>query len=149
MSIHETKLRAACDDIIASQLLCKPLKEFASNLKNALEPDAPAKQPAPAASEVVRWVNAPVGAYGMRGPEHIVFIFCKATLSDREAIQRSLDPAFVTVRRAEFDTAADPGAVETGHTRVKVGADAPATVTALIAAINASVLTITRKETGR
>jgi hypothetical protein len=39
----------------------------------------------------------------------------------------------------EFDTA---NAVEAGHTRVVVGNDAPATITALINAINASVLNI-------
>ena len=42
----------------------------------------------------------------------------------------------------EFDSAQDPGAVEAGHTRVKIGNDAPASITALINAINASVLTI-------
>jgi hypothetical protein len=47
----------------------------------------------------------------------------------------------------EFDSAADPGAVETGHTRVKIGADAPATITALINAINASALDISAAET--
>jgi len=42
----------------------------------------------------------------------------------------------------EFDSAADPGAVEAGHTRVKIGVSAAATITALIDAINASALTI-------
>ena len=42
----------------------------------------------------------------------------------------------------EFDSAADPGAVEAGHTRVKIGVAASNTITALIDAINASALTI-------
>lgn len=42
----------------------------------------------------------------------------------------------------EFDTAVDPGQVEPGHTRVKVGVDAAATIAALILAVNLSALAI-------
>jgi hypothetical protein len=67
---------------------------------NAMCPPPPpmpvAEQPAPAASEAVRWVN---DIWLKRGDDLLVAVYHAATPADREAILRAFDPDRVSVSR--------------------------------------------------